>query len=216
MALQNEHLFDPGLGRDLAVDPVLSYDERWVTNADMVADLSLLGWFDGDVLDLTYGEGVFWKKFRPTSLTCNDLHPGKGDVSFDWSDPGSGVGAFRRWDVVVFDPPYKLQGTPSGVGSDDRYGVGVSRTVDEVVELHQRGCVTAQRLCVDGGLVLVKTQPQRACNRFWDLSRIVEDTFDDGWVLDSRCFMKHTPPPQRTQKTPRNNLSQLIGFRHVG
>jgi len=37
-----QSMFPNGTGRDLAKDPILSCDPRWKTNADMIADISLL------------------------------------------------------------------------------------------------------------------------------------------------------------------------------
>lgn len=218
--MQTETLFEKGAGRDLSKDPVLSYDPRWRTNADMIADLALLEWFDGTVLDLTYGLGGFWTKYRPADLTCNDINPDKGDISIDWAKPES-IEPGRLWNTVVFDPPYKLQGTPSGVGADDRYGVDKSRTTAEISALHQLGCQTAKKLCNTDGMVIVKTQAQQANGVYNDLPRLVETAMADpvtgqGFSKQAHCYLAHTPPPQRSQTTPRNNLSHLLVFRKKG
>lgn len=95
------------------------------SNAQLIADFAALGYFDGDVLDLTYGLGRFWNLFKPESLVTNDLNPAsRAQHHCDFTDMPFPPGFF---DMVVFDPPYKLNGTASKGGpatSDDDYGVG--------------------------------------------------------------------------------------------
>lgn len=81
----------------------------WASNAELIADAVVpLGWI-GDhhtVLDCTYGKGRFWTKYRPPRLVGVDLNPLKAHT----------VQADNRrlpfpdhcFDVVVFDPDYKL------------------------------------------------------------------------------------------------------------
>lgn len=90
-------------------------------NAELMVDCHRLGYIrDTDrVLDVTYGKGRFWKKYRPEGLITNDL---------DWSTDAFWHFDFRRlpfdsMDVVVFDPPYKLNGTGGSHPSDEGYGV---------------------------------------------------------------------------------------------
>ena len=93
---------------------------EWRTNGALIADAARLGYIAGKVLDLTYGEGKFWTDHRPEDLTTNDLNPDKpAQHHFDatgtpWED--------RAFDTVVFDPPYKLAGTPSSPEMDHAYG----------------------------------------------------------------------------------------------
>lgn len=95
------------------------------TNADLMADCATLGYLDGSVLDLTYATGRFWRKHRPFFLVTNDI-----DVEMDadrhLDATCTGLEA-KSFDTVVFDPPYKLNGTSTGKGpaaSDVGYGVG--------------------------------------------------------------------------------------------
>src|SRR5688572_7157801 len=94
---------------------------RWATNADLIADVARLGYLDGVVLDATHGEGNFWTVWQPEILVTNDVNPEKGaQHQYDFRKLGWGECEF---DAVVFDPPYKLSGTPSLGEFDYRYGI---------------------------------------------------------------------------------------------
>ncbi len=88
----------------------------WPSNAELIVDVASLYYRYGDlVIDLTYGEGVWWKKFRPVDLTIN-LHPNTPDdkmpdapwasaiarMDYRWLDDSMG----GQFDVVAYDPPY--------------------------------------------------------------------------------------------------------------
>ena len=89
-------------------------------NADLIAYVARLGYLDGTVLDATYGLGTFWKDFKPDTLITNDLYK-PADHAWDFLDLPCRDGEF---DSVVYDPDYKLNGTPALPEMDDRYGVG--------------------------------------------------------------------------------------------
>lgn len=81
----------------------------WASNAELIADgVRPLGWLPDDalVLDCTYGKGRFWTKYRPPRLVGVDLNPLKAEhvqadfVRLPFPD--------HCFDVVVFDPDYKL------------------------------------------------------------------------------------------------------------
>lgn len=102
--------------------PVYAFGERF-TNADLVVDLNVLGYFPGSVLDVTYGAGRWWNKFRPDGLVGCDLNPARSPFgrSVDFCDLPFDDCSF---DTVVFDPPYKLNGKSHNFADDDSYGVG--------------------------------------------------------------------------------------------
>lgn len=138
---------------------ILAFGTR-KTNAQLVADLHALGYItdEHDVLDATYGLGRWWNDYRPAKLVTNDL--------FTPADHAYDVMALpwvEDFDVVAFDPPYKLNGTPSMGGaasSDVSYGVGTAATISERKELMEWGfanCATALR---EGGRLIVKCQDQ--------------------------------------------------------
>jgi hypothetical protein len=97
----------------------------WKNNATLIADgvAPLYLPADAVVLDPTYGKGGFWKKYRPPKLIAHDL-------KLDGVDFTALPEADDSVDVVAFDPPYKLNGTPTdeidecyGVDKIDRFGV---------------------------------------------------------------------------------------------
>lgn len=72
------------------------------TNADLLAAVAPL-YLAGSVLDVTFGTGRFWHRFRPPELTFHDL----ALDGVDFRDLPHGDGSFES---VVFDPPYIPQG----------------------------------------------------------------------------------------------------------
>lgn len=94
------------------------------TNADLMLAVAPY-YLTGSVLDVTYGEGKWWDRFRPSPFTFHDLHKVDG-VDFRALPEGDG-----SVDTVCFDPPYTLSGGESSASLDDgfqdRYGIGVGR-----------------------------------------------------------------------------------------
>jgi hypothetical protein len=102
----------------------------WRTNAELIAyGVVPLGYIDESepVLDCTYGLGKFWTLYCPPTFVGTDANA-------DFSPWGHAVD-FRylyetfapdTFGTVVFDPPYKLNGTSTGKGPsalDRLYGV---------------------------------------------------------------------------------------------
>ena len=86
--------------------PILAFDPKRKTNAQLIADAAELGYVNSPAFDATYGEGKFWTEVRPKSLTTNDLHK-PADLALDYLMPFPK--ALRdEFATVVFDPPYKL------------------------------------------------------------------------------------------------------------
>ena len=123
-------------------------------NGPLIAAAATL-WINDDdcVLDVTYGRGLFWSDYQPVHLTTHDL-------AIDAVD-------FRRlpyddevFDVVVFDPPYIVQGgrdTSKTAGFLDRYGlVDSPRTHVEQDALVFDGMKEAVRVVRVGGRLFVK------------------------------------------------------------
>jgi hypothetical protein len=75
----------------------------WPSNADLIADCFELGYLHEDwlTLDPTYGEGVFWRKRRPTNLVTSDIVPGKADMVADFTALPFADHTFQ---AVVYDP----------------------------------------------------------------------------------------------------------------
>src|SRR5688572_3505485 len=74
------------------------------TNGPLLAAAAQL-WIGPDdlVVDVTYGKGNFWTRYRPGRLVTHDLALDGVDFRHLPEAPGS-------VDVVVFDPPYIPQG----------------------------------------------------------------------------------------------------------
>lgn len=137
----------------------------WQSNGDLIAEVARLGYLDGTVLDATYGRGTFWKVHRPEQLLANDRDAEGLDIDTrydyrefppDWS---------RGFAAVVFDPDYKLNGTPALGEFDARYGIGgkVSR------EQRYAAILTGAAECfrVADRYLLVKCQDQVESGRQW-------------------------------------------------
>jgi hypothetical protein len=131
-------------------------------NADLMVECADLGYLDEShiTVDPTYGLGRFWTKFRPTTLLASDLDPERSPIgrSVDFRQLPY---ADRSVDRVVFDPPYKLNGTGGSHASDEAYGVATAgvRWQDKM-QLCRDGITEAERILKQGGMLLVKCQDQ--------------------------------------------------------
>lgn len=186
--------------------------QKWTTNAAMIADVAKLGYLDGRVLDATYGEGNFWSDWKPEELVTNDL--------FKPADHGHSYREFPiRWecsfDSVVFDPPYKLNGTPALGEFDDRYGVEKPMNREERLEDIRLGAVECHR--VARRLVLVKCQDQVEGGKVrWQTDLVTRAVEELGAIKVDRFDFLYDPRPQpgdRRQVTARRNYSTLLVFR---
>jgi tRNA G10 N-methylase Trm11 len=108
---------------------------------------------DDLVMDVTYGRGRFWTRYRPRHLVTHDITI--DGVDFRHLPEGS-----SSVDVIVFDPPYIAQGgreTSTIPDMLDRYGlVDVPKTVPEVNQLIADGIQEATRVLRPKGRLLVK------------------------------------------------------------
>lgn len=189
----------------------------WKLNADMIADVAALGYLkDTDrILDPTWGLGRWWTKWSPLGgIHGSDLDPGKSPsgVSVDFTDLPHDTGTF---DVVAFDPPYKLNGTPT-VGVDDRYGVDkVSSSIDRC-NLIRCGMTECVRVLKGRGYLLVKCQDQVVSGKVcWQTFEFIAHGFAIGLELADRLDMlSYRPQPAgRRQIHARRNSSTLLIFR---
>jgi hypothetical protein len=131
----------------VAGDRMIPAAYAWKTNAHLIEDVAKLGYLDGSVLDLTPGLGVWWKRWKPEKLTLNH-------------DDFRSTGWFAdSFDAVAYDPPYKLNGTPTP-GVDARYGVHIPTPWEDRINLMRAGLDEAIRLAKPGGHVLMKCQDQ--------------------------------------------------------
>jgi hypothetical protein len=127
------------------------------TNADLIAKVAPL-YLRGTVLDVTYGRGNWWTKFRPEDLTAHDLIT-------DGVDFRALPEADSAFDAVCFDPPYVRTGgapTSESIGKSHREAFGIGHTDSaprnhrDVVALFKGGLAEAARVVKPAGFVLAK------------------------------------------------------------
>src|ERR1035438_9505135 len=82
----------------------------WADNSAMILAVKQLGFISDEdfVLDMSYGEGAFWKRWAPIRLVTNDIHPTTNALHHE--DFRHTTFASDSFDVVVLDGPYKLNG----------------------------------------------------------------------------------------------------------
>lgn len=138
--------------------PILAVN-NWPSNAELIRDVARIGYLRrmDHIVDMTYGRGTFWKLWKPL--------PGrlvKHDVQLDGVDFRELPHEDETFDVAVFDPPYKLNGTPSLGDFDARYGIGDvgNRKWRPRMQLIADGFKEACRVVKVKGKVLVKCQDQ--------------------------------------------------------
>ena len=184
----------------------------WPTNGDLIADVAKLYDFGESVLDATYGRGRFWIKYRPPALVTNDLDPdAEADNHYD----------FRRlpwpnqsFDTVVFDPPYKLSGTPALGDFDDRYGLSRPQRWQDRMEMIADGAWECARVAKN--LLLVKCQDQVVAGKVrWQTLTVIEAVAPVMELVDRFDMLggSRPQPGNRPQRHARGRGSTLLVFR---
>lgn len=184
---------------------------EWKNNAELIADAHALGYIHGAVLDPTYGEGNFWTQYRPSDFTACDLNPKKSPIghSVDFCNLPWG---YRHFTTVVFDPPYKLNGTPDPE-LDERYGVHQTTRWQDRMALMIDGMIECCR--VSDKYVLVKCQDQVCSGEVrWQTDDMTTTAKACGFrKVDRLDFLSYRPQPNgRSQKHARRNSSTLLVF----
>jgi hypothetical protein len=188
---------------------------HWQTNAHLIEDVARLYLDPADsVLDCTYGRGTWWKRYRPSFFTACDLDPAKSPIghSVDFTAMPFADGSF---DVVTFDPPYKLNGTATH-SVDERYGVaGPYVSVAERHSLMVAGLIECAR--VSRRLVLAKCQNQVCSGRMWWQTDLLTQAGEECGLVKVDEFLhlggRKQPMKGRTQKHPHMRPSSLLVFR---
>lgn len=187
-------------------DEILAVGE-WTTNAAMIADVARLGYLTGRVLDPTYGRGKWWTVWRPAELVTHDLRTDGVDFRHLPHPDGS-------FDAVTFDPPYKLNGTPTD-RIDAPYGVDVVDTRDGRHDLIRAGMTECARVLAPSGYLLVKCQDQVNGGKVrWQTHDFAAHGISLGLALvDSLVMLAYRPQPAgRRQVHARRNYSTLLVF----
>lgn len=192
----------------------------WKDNAEMMAAVHELGYLDGSVLDCTYGLGGFWKVFQPVNFIGTDIDVLRSpyDVSVDFRDMPFRPGQFTN---VVFDPPYKLNGTPAMGDMDSRYGVDVGgRNWQARHTLMADGLIECARVAEKRVLMKCMDQVVSGKKRFqtFEFTKLAEEI---GLQLVDRFDLITSPRPQppinrdgstRYQQHTQQNYSTLLVF----
>lgn len=185
----------------------------WKNNAEMILGVVELGYIReyDDVVDLTYGRGNWWKKYKPGSLAHSDRWDFT-DLPHDLDD---------RFDVAVFDPPYVSTGgrkTSTIPDFNDRYGV-IDAPRNPYLMHHKNtlGLANAMRVVKPNGLILCKCMDyvssgelMMASHWLWNEAMDMHLTVQDRFLLVGHARVQ---PKGRPQKHARNNFSTLYIFR---
>lgn len=201
--------------------------DKYRSNADLILACQQLGYLSSDALTLdpTYGNGTFWRLWKPEILIATDIDPLKSPgtwtaVTGRWASSYGSVdfrdlywmdGAF---DAVVFDPPYKLNGTPSE--PDAQYGCDDGASAAERREAILFGLAECIRVLHPGGHLLVKCQDQVVSGRVvWQTDIITRAAEANRCTkIDRLDFLSYRPQPSgRRQVHARRNHSTMLVFR---
>jgi tRNA G10 N-methylase Trm11 len=138
------------------------------TNADLFPDIMRLYVADGaDVLDMTYGNGVFWRQIPDDryNVTKNDIEDGRGSTSHDFRELPSDWD--ENFDTVILDPPYLYTGgfrtlrdsIDRGYRNRERARSGI-HGVAAVHQMYAQAYIEAYRVLKKGGFLIVKCMDQ--------------------------------------------------------
>jgi DNA modification methylase len=187
------------------------------SNATLIKDLHQLGWLldDDRILDPTYGKGKWWTQWRPKAgVTATDLNA-KLDVgvanflALPW--------ASHAFDVVAFDPPYKLNGTPGKSGPaalDAAYGVdgkAYFRWQDRM-EICKGGIVECGR--VAKRILLVKCMDQVCSGDVrWQTHEFKDVAEANGFRLVDKLHVRgYRAQSAKNQEHARRDYSTMLVF----
>ena len=188
-----------------------------INNAQLIADCFTLGYLhDGDrVLDPTFGLGRFWSANRPVELVGCDVNVERSPIGYSidfrslpWPD--------GDFDAVVFDPPYKLNGTPSQGGpatSDADYGADTYTRWQDRHAVILAGITECVRVLRTNGYLLVKCQDQVSSGKVRWQTRIFADHAESVGceLVDMLHLVGGIPQPTgRRQVHARRNYSTLL------
>jgi hypothetical protein len=178
-----------------------------------VAQLGYLGGPNDTVLDVTYGRGLFWTRYRPAWLI-----QGEGDFR-DRPEVDDSV------NVVCFDPPYISTGSRATSSVDefyDRYGLGDLKGWRAIRTLIDDGLAECARVLKPGGYLLVKCMDYvESGHKVWNTFHVVNEADGLGLRLVDRFIHLSGGGPQtmtnldgspRAQKHAREVSSMLLVF----
>lgn len=189
------------------------------TNAEAIRDCFALGYLRADdlILDATYGLGRFWTLVPDVPIIAADLYV-RGEARtgapihpWDFTDTGQHD---RTYDAVVFDPPYKLNGTSTGKGAascDESYGVHMPATWRERHDLIRSGITECAR--ISRRTLLIKCQDQVCSGRKrWQTREFADHAEAQGFRLADQLHVSgfRPQPPGRRQVHAQQDYSTLL------
>lgn len=190
--------------------PVLAAN-HWPTNGHLIVDCARLGYLNGQVLDPTYGRGVWWRRFRPEWLTVytND-HDFRSLPEKDES-----------FDSIVYDPPYVSPGGRSTTGIPEffkRFGMDdCPRTPEDLQRLIEQGMDEMHRLLRPGGFLLQKTKCYISSGKFFPGTYLTQKYAMEVLGMEPvdrfEVVRPLGPQSQKRQVHARRNVSTLLVFR---
>jgi hypothetical protein len=181
-------------------------------SAEIVLSLRELGYLSDTmkILDPTTGENRgFWSLWQPKGLIESDNVHGV-DLMADYRELPFKKSTF---DAVVFDPPFKLNGTPSD--KDKLYGVHVIATRDERLASICLGFRECARILKSKGYLIAKVQDQVNGGKVrWQTLMLYEESKEvDLALVDSLLLESYREQPAgRSQHHARRNYSTFMVF----
>lgn len=204
----------PDLAPDRPVGPLFGSVQTG-TNADLIATVAPT-YLAGSVLDVTYGEGKWWERFRPDPFTFHDLHKVDG---VDFRDLPHPDGSF---DAVCFDPPYVHSGGKAKSNTvaefRDRFGLDANQPGESFYALIMDGLAETAR--VTNCWLLVKCMEFAQGGKFHDVPHLVTVAASAMGLVKFDQVVHHTGPGPGghnifEQKRARRHHSYLLVFRKV-
>lgn len=144
-------------------------------NSSVFSNVEKLYFEQGDrIVDVTHGEGVFWKEVDegPYTVVKADINPNKSPYG-EAVDCRDTPFADNSFDVVVLDPPYssghyRQEGERTSKSDfPQRYGVPKTLDLDELPKYHgavrmmySAAGAEAARILKSGGLLIVKVMDE--------------------------------------------------------
>lgn len=186
-------------------------------NSDLIATVAPL-YLTGHVLDVTYGRGIWWRRYVPEKFTYHDL-------ALDGVDFRNLPYPNCSFDAVTFDPPYvPRQGNVDATNAGDqafraRYGLEESRGSSALRELIAAGLAECTR--VSRGWVLVKCCDYTNGKQFHlGHVEVINRMTDLGWRAHDLIVHATGSGPGGSQiavvQRARRAHSYLAVFRRVG
>lgn len=162
------------------------------------------------VLDLTYGTGLFWKKYIPSKLITNDLYVPGTDYKVDFTNQFDMISTFRSMqiDVVVFDPPFTSYGRSKVVNHQTKYGASRHQTggptdLKDVQERLLHGLLSIGDAFPKKIGLVVKMQDVVESRVFWNSCGVVESLISElnRWRMLDKVYFLGSRYPQPNFKT---------------